>query len=141
MNAPGLSESRPAGARSRLRSDRGEIPTILVVFAATVLAFYGAVHAALVFHAKSVVSAAAQDGLRAAQIEDGTEADGRAAAEQTLSLASGLRNKAIAVSQSDDQVRVTVSAEIETPLIELFNSVSADVTGPRERFYSEAERR
>jgi hypothetical protein len=127
--------------RSRLRCDRGELPTLLVVFAAVVLAFYGCVHAALLFHAKSVVAAAAQDGLRAAQIEDGTEADGYAAAEKTLNLARGLRNKEIDVDQSDDVVRVEVKAEVETPMIELFNEVKAEVVGPRERFYSEDERR
>lgn len=141
--------SRPAVAggsdrrarRLDLRSDRGEIPTVLVIFASVILVFYGALHAALVFHGQSVVAAAAEDGLRAAQIEGGTSSDGVAAAERTLGLAQGLRNKSIDVDQGSDSVRVRVTAEVQTPLIELFNTVGADVTGPRERFYSEAERR
>lgn len=127
--------------RSRFSDDSGEIPTILVIFTATVLALFGAVHAALVFHGRAVVSAAAQDGLRAAQIEDGTEADGRAAAERTLGLAAGLQNKNIQVNRGADTVTVRVTAEVDTPLVELLNTVSAEVTGPRERFFSEPERR
>jgi Flp pilus assembly protein TadG len=113
----------------------------LIVFPAVILSFYFAIHAALVFHGRSVVAAAAQDGLRAAQIEGGTAADGRAAADQTLSLAPGLRNPSVNVNQTNDTVTVTVSAHVDTLLAEMFSTVSAEVTGPRERFYSEAERK
>lgn len=123
------------------RAERGEISTTLILFPAILFTFYLAVHATLVFHARSVVSAAAQDGLYWAQIEDGTEADGVAAATQTLNLAEGLKNKSITVVQGDDTVTVTVSAEVETVLVELFAVVEAEVTGPRERFYLEDERR
>ena len=105
-----------------------------------VIAFYVAVHAALVFHGRSVVAAAAQDGLRAAQIEGGNEADGYAAAHETLNLAPGLDNRQVAVSAGEDEVTVTVSAEVETVLVDLLTDVSAEVTGPKERFYAEDER-
>ena len=86
------------------------------------------------------MAAAAQDGLRAAQIEGGTAADGRAAADQTLSLAPGLRDLAVTVDASDDTITVRVTAKVDTLLAELFTNVSATAIGPRERFYSEAER-
>lgn len=133
-----MSLSRETAAR--LRNERGEITTTLIVFPAVILLFYAAVHAALVFHGRSVVAGAAQDGLRAAQIEDGTVADGVAAANQTLALAPGLKNKAVEVNQGNDIVYVKVSAEVETLIVGLFNVVDAEATGPRERFYSEAER-
>jgi Flp pilus assembly protein TadG len=137
-----VQESRPLplGWRARLRSDRGELPVTLIVFPAVILAFYFAIHAALVFHGRSVVAAAAQDGLRAAQIEHGTEADGVAAANATLALSPGLTNQSVEVIQGDDTVVVKVSAEVETLLVNILTNVSAEASGPRERFYSEAER-
>lgn len=141
-----LTRSSPASRRhharaGRFRGARGEVSTTLIVFPAVIIAFYCAVHAALVFHGRSVVAAAAQDGLRAAQLEDGTEADGYAAANRTLALSPGLQNTDVDVSQGNDAVSVTVTAQVNTLLIGVFTNVRADVTGPRERFYSEAERR
>jgi Flp pilus assembly protein TadG len=137
------SRSSPAHRRgwgARVREDRGEIPTTLIIFPALIITFYLAVHTTLVFNGRSVVAAAAQDGLRAAQIEGGTAADGHAAANQTLALSPGLREQQVDVDQGEDTVTVRVSAEVETLIVELFTTVSAEVTGPRERFYSEAER-
>lgn len=115
----------------------------------TVVAFYAAVHLALVMHGRSVVAAAAQDGLHAAQVFGGTNADGRAAAENTLNLSPGLRNRSIQIARTStgsgiadcSQIRVQVSAEVSTLFVEFKNAVTADVTGPCERFYSERERR
>lgn len=121
--------------------DRGEVSTTLLVFAFLMIAFYSAVHFALVFHAHSVTAAAAQDGLRAAQLEGGTTADAEAAANRTLGLAPGLRGLSVSAEQTDDNVTITVTAEVETVLVELFNEIEVEVTGPRERFYSEMERR
>lgn len=113
----------------------------MIVFPVVMLFFYACIHAAMVYHAQSVVSAAAQDGLYWAQLEDGTEADGLAAATQTLNIANGLSNKTITVTQTDDEVTVTVTADVETVAIEAFHSVSVTVSGPRDRFYYEEERR
>ena len=119
---------------------RGDVLTTLIVLPAVLALFYIALHATLVYHASSAVAAAAQDGLYWAQIEGGTEADGVAAATQTLNIAAGLENESIEVDQGEDTVTVRVSADVSTVLVELFNSVSAEVTGPRERFYAEDER-
>lgn len=135
---------RLVAASTRLRSDRGDIPMIIVVFAATILVFYGALHAALVFHGRAVVSAAAQDALRAAQVQDGSAADGRTAAEDTLALSPGLRDKQIQIDYSGgpgcDQVRVVIEATVETPIIDILNDIRVEVVGPCERFYAENER-
>lgn len=113
---------------------------MLIVFPAVIIAFYCAVHAALVFHGRSVVAGAAQDGLRAAQLEDGTQGDGVAAANRTLNLSPGLISRSVEVDQGTDVVTVRVSAQVNTVLIGILTDVRAEVTGPRERFYSEAER-
>jgi hypothetical protein len=123
-------------------ADESGDTTVFVAFALTVFIFYSCVHIALVMHGRSVVAAAAQDALAAAQLEDGTDGDGAAAAYRTLEIAPGLRNVSVSVATNgaDTEVRVQVSAEVETVLVDMFNRVEADVVGPKERFYTELER-
>ena len=133
-------EHEPRSHRSRLGRERGEVSTTLVVFGVVVLAIFGCVHASLVFHGRSVVSAAAQDGLRAVQAEGGSVADGYEAAENTLALAPGLDDVRVVVTPGRDVVRVQVTATVRAPLGGFITTVSADVEGPKERFYAEDER-
>jgi hypothetical protein len=125
----------------RLGDDRGDT-TIFVAFALAIVGFYFVIHAALVFHGRSVVAAAAQDALAATQREDGTVGDGRAAAHRTVALSPGLRNVQIdvRVNSSNTEVRVEVSAEVENVLVDMKTDVRAVAVGPRERFYTETER-
>lgn len=125
--------------RSRLAGERGAVTT-MVVFPLAVFAFLLCAHAALVFHGRSVVAAAAADGLRAAQIENGTASDARAAASSILDLAPGLSGRSVVVSASGDTVTVKVSAELNTVVPGLFSAAGAEVSGPKERFYTEDER-
>ncbi len=113
----------------------------MVVFPLAVVSFLLCAHAALVFHGRSVVAAAAQDGLRAAQIENGTGADARQAATNILDLAPGLDNRNVGVVSDGDTITVTVSAELDTVVPGLFSDARSVASGPRERFYGEAERR
>ena len=39
------------------------------------------------------------------------------------------------------EITVTVTGEVNTPIIGLFSNVSATASGPKERFYEEQERR
>jgi len=132
----------PRPERLRLGSERGEVTTFVFALALAMFAFIGCVHTALVFHGQSVVSAAAQDGLRAVQAEDGTEADAEAAALEVLALAPGLEESSISVVVTGGarSNRVVVTAKIKSPFGDSFSTVSADANGPKERFYSEAER-
>jgi len=115
---------------------------VLLVFPLAVLSILLCVHAALVFHGRSVVAGAAQDGLRAAQIENGTRQDALDAATKLLNLAPGLQNRSVRVGYSDDDdaITVTVTAEVATVIPGLLTDVRSVATGPRERFYSEEER-
>ncbi|MEP1122626.1 MAG: TadE family protein [Ilumatobacter sp.] len=133
-------DPEPRSTRARLGSERGEVATLLIVFGVVVLAIFGCVHASLVFHGRSVVSAAAQDALRAVQAEGGSLADGYDAAEETLALSPGLEDTSVVITPGNDVNRVRVTATVRTPLGGFFTTVSADVEGPKERFYSEAER-
>jgi hypothetical protein len=118
------------------------VPVIFTVFGLVIFAFFAAVHGTLVFHARSVVEAAAQDGLAAAQLEGGTEDDGRNAAFNTLNSFENLADRQVSVdiNGADTEVRVRVSARITTLPIDLFADVSAEAVGPKERFYDIDER-
>jgi hypothetical protein len=133
-------DPEPGSTRPGFRSDRGEVSTVLIIFTTVMLTFFGAVHTAMVFHARAVVSAAAQDGLRAVQAEGGTEADGRAAAEATLSLSPNLVDPAVTVTAGDGENRVRITAHVDSPFGGFLSDVSAEVSGPKERFYAESER-
>lgn len=100
-----------------------------------------AVQAALVFHARSVVTAAAQDAARAAQRELGTEADGRAAAAALLGPSDQLLvAPSVVVERSADTVTVSVDSEVTSVVPFWTPSVHGSASGPVERFRNEAER-
>ena len=125
----------------RPRDEAGEI-SVLLVFPLTVLSILLCVHAALVFHGRSVVAGAAQDGLRAAQIENGSREQALNAATRLLALAPALHNRKVQVSYSDDDdtITVVVSADVSSVIPGLLNDARSVATGPRERFYGENER-
>lgn len=115
---------------------------MLLVFPIALLALFVAVHVALVMHGRSVVAAAAQDALAAAQIENGSLADARARAEATLDIAPGLTEVAIDVHTEDDgdTIVVTVSARVESVFLGLGSDMTSVASGPKERFYAQDER-
>lgn len=133
-------DPEPRSNRPRLGSERGEVATLLITFGVVMIAIFGCVHASLVFHGRAVASAAAQDGLRAIQAEGGSFSDGLEAAHATLDLSPGLENKVVTITPGDDVNRVRVTATVRTPLGGFLTTVSADVEGPKERFYDESER-
>ena len=109
-------------------------------FGVVILALFLSFHAALVYHGRQVVAAAAQDGLRAAQVDGGSETSGMQAAQSTLDLAGNLESENVQVQRTDLMVTVTVTARVATPLFPVFDDVSFQVEGPVERFISEADR-
>ena len=95
----------------------------------------------LFFHARTVLNAAAQDAVRAAQVENATEADGRAAAEQILSGSTGLMTVTeLSVDTDATTVDVVISAEVVSLVPFWSGSTSGRATGPREFFRPEDER-
>lgn len=98
------------------------------------------IYGALFFHARAVVQAAAQDALSAAQLEGGTEQDGVNAANNALSLSQNLVNVQVDVDENSSEIRVVVSAEVESIPLSVLAGVSAEAIGPKERFYSYEER-
>ncbi len=96
----------------------------------------------LYFHARSVMTAAAQDGARAAQVENSNVADATAAANQILAGSENLLiNESVTVTASRDNVTVTVTAEVNN-LLPFWGggAIPSVASGPTERFRPEAER-
>jgi Flp pilus assembly protein TadG len=107
---------------------------------ATVMVFF-VIQVALLFHARSVVSAAAQDGVRAAQVENATASDAHDAASQILSGSTGLlNNESVVVTPSGEFVTVTVTADVTPVVFGLTGPVTASASGVIERFRPQSER-
>ena len=128
-------------ARRRLRGDRGDVGPLVVVTPVMVMVVMLVIQMGLYYHARSVMSAAAQDGARAYQNENGTDTDARFAANQILNgSGSLLENELIAVSASGSLVTVTITAQV-TSLIPFFDgTVAVEASGAREGFTSESTR-
>jgi len=95
----------------------------------------------LFFHARSVMSAAAQDGARAYQNENGTASDAQFAANQILvGSANLLENESVTVSATGSMVTVIITARV-TSLIPAFGAdIAVEASGPREGFTPESGR-
>lgn len=122
------------------RTDRGAVTASIIILPVVMLAILLGVHFSLILHGRNVATAAAQDGLHAAQLEFATSGNGQQAAQNTLNLFGGITNASIEVSRDLDTVSVTVRGEVRTPLDGLFNTFEVTRTGPVERFYFESER-
>ena len=108
------------------------------MLATTALLFIllGIVQFVLWSHATHIAQAAASRGLAAERVQDGTAADGRAAAQRMLDdLANGpLINTDVNARREANAASVRVSGEAATlvPLLRL--PVHAEAAGPVERF-------
>ncbi len=146
MAVPGFTAHRafigPAPRDRRLRGDDGSVAPLVILTPIIVFLVTWVVQIGLYFHARSIVEAAAQDGARAAQIENGTSADAAAAAGQILSGSRNLITEtSIDVDAKVDTVTVTVSGNVQNVLpFWGGGSIKATASGPVERFRSESER-
>ena len=131
---------------SRARDERGtSTASFVILFPLFLFMFMGLVQWGLYFHARSQVSAAAQDAARAAQGVDGTSEDGRAVATSLLADAtrSGLLdNLATDVTRTDGIVRAEVAADVRmlVPLPGFEIHVRGVSQGEAEEFEPEPER-
>lgn len=116
--------------------------TLLLVLPTFMLMILTIAHATLVFHGRAVAAAAAQDGLHAAQAEEGDGADGEERARATLALGPRFSSYDVSVGIDGDDTTVTarVQASIDS-VLPFFTEVDIEVSGPKERFYAEDERR
>jgi Flp pilus assembly protein TadG len=121
--------------------ERGEVTGAVILLPVVVTMVFLVIHAALVYHARSVMAAAAEDGARAAQAEGASAAAGRTVALEVLDSSSGLiPDPAVEVERTATDVRVTVRATVRGPIPWFHPTVQASAGGPIERFIPEDQR-
>lgn len=91
-------------------------------------------------HAQHVATAAAQEGLVAAQAESGTSGGGHSRAEAFLAQAGGLREAQVDVIRETERARVEVVGVTPAVVPGLTLEVSVVAEGPVERFVAEPDR-
>ncbi len=141
MGTAGRGQPEGRGSRSRFVAERGDVAPMVIMFGlATVMVFF-VIQVALLFHARSVVTAAAQDGVRAAQVENATAADAHDAASQILAGSTALlNNESVVVTPSGEFITVTVTADVTSVAFGLTGPVTASASGVIERFRPQSER-
>jgi Flp pilus assembly protein TadG len=123
--------------RRRGEGDEGAVSVELaVIFPAVLLLILAAVQAGLVFHARHLAQAAAQEALRAARQYDGSTRAGSQAATGLLSRAAGdlLVARTITISRSPTQADVRITGHALSLLPGVTLTVTAHAAGPVERF-------
>lgn len=125
----------------RLRGERGDA-TVEAVLAVPVLLLLimTVIQFGLFYHAAHTAEAAAQEGVRAARVEDGTAADGRDRAERFMhDAAPTLVNDVRVDAARDNEVaRVEVTGSVRAIVPGLHLSVHAKAESPVERFRADA---
>lgn len=123
------------------RAERGDVAPTVILTALTVFLVMFVIQVGLLFHARTVLNAAAEDGARAAQARGGTAGDAEAAIDQILSGSSSLLGSPTRrVDVDADTVTVELSARIPSLVPFWTGTVTARSSGPVERFRSETER-
>ena len=138
------SRAVPTGTAARRGGgdERGEVTTTTLIFPALLFVILLAVQFALAYHAKTVVTAAAQDGARAAQAEGSTGDAGRAVAERFVADNASrlLQQVTVSVDTDDDTVHVQVAGRVTNVVPGLHLNVTGVAHGVTERFRGEDER-
>lgn len=126
---------------SRLRDERGMTTVqVAILFPAVLIWLMLIVQYGLWWHAKQVANAAAAEAVDAAQVQDGSAADGETAAASYLAQSGNLTGVTITV----DRQPTVVVAEVHGDAPQLVPGISWSVTArseaPVERFIPEPER-
>ena len=136
---PGGWSRRPGrGARSRRRRDESGIATLaaVLVMPVVVLLMLSVAQYVVYYHASQLATAAAQEGVRAAQVLDATEDDGRAHAEDFLAQAGPnlVLGPTVAATRGPEAARVEIAASAPrlVPVVPL--GIHAVASGPVELF-------
>ena len=128
-----------------LRGERGSTTATVIVFPALLTLLMVVLQFALAFHGKAVLTAAAQDATRAAQLAGGDEAAGRTEAELVVaeSGTTVIRDLDIDVTLSPDgrEVTTTVAGTVMRllPIPGLQLHIAGSASGPTEEFRAERQ--
>lgn len=126
--------SRAPDHRTQRERERGDVAAELALIAPLyLLLILGMIQLALWLHAVNVVTAAAQEGVRAARGLDGTAQTGRRTAETYLVQLGGfLTNPRVHASRTVDTARVEITARTQATVFGLTLPVRAVAQSPVE---------
>jgi Flp pilus assembly protein TadG len=124
------------GALRRRHDDGASSVEMVLLTPALMLFVFTIIQVGLWFHAKQVVTAAAQEGARAARRSGATAADGRAAASAYIARVGGASVTTVTTAgeRSATSVQVTVSGRAVRLIPGFPLAVRSTSTGPVERF-------
>lgn len=116
--------------------ERGEATTAVLVVPAAMFVILVIVQAALVFHAQSIVDAAAISGAQASQEGSGNEAMARSTVESVIGTSAKSLLSDVDVSYQKHQTRllVTVRAAVKSLIPGYSPTISSTAAVPREAF-------
>jgi Flp pilus assembly protein TadG len=132
-----MASDRPMPALRRCCGDRGAVATELAIATPLLLTLVlVSVHLALWFHARQIVTAAAQEASRAARAYDASNDDGYAKADQILAELGprSVETPTVAITRSADTVTVTVRGQSPAVIPGLVLDVEATTRSPIEKF-------
>ena len=121
----------------RARDERGDVTLRFVLVTPAVLVLIlSAVYLGLWTHCRTVATAAAQEGLAAARIENGDPAAGEARANRYLDVLAPARfiDREVSAQRSAEEARVEVRGVVDDIVPGIRFSVRAVARGPVERF-------
>jgi Flp pilus assembly protein TadG len=125
----------------RLRSERGMTTIqVAILFPAVLLWLMLIVQYGLWWHAKQVANAAAAEAVDAAQVSDGSAADGETAAAAYLAQSGNLENITVTVDRQPTVVVAEVRGDAPQLVPGFSWSVTARSQASVERFIPEPER-
>jgi Flp pilus assembly protein TadG len=117
--------------------ERGESATEMVLAVPVLmLLVFLVIQFGLWYHANHVAEAAAQEGVRAARVVDGSAAAGQARAAEFMGEAapSLVRGTVVVATRTDEQAAVEVTGELQSIVPGLRLPVRAEARSPVERF-------
>ena len=120
----------PATRRERCGGGDGGSTTVevAVLLPLMILLLMVVVQVGIWFHTRAVMVTAANKGVDAARLEDGTAAEGRTVTEDFLRHAGALRDDTIDVDRGAETASVTVSGRV----VSLLFGVPLDITATAE---------
>jgi hypothetical protein len=125
---------RTPGSRGpRRRDDRGAVSAQVAIVPAVAALFFLAVQVSLWFYARSVATSAAQHGLDAARVVEGSATAGSRTVNQFVDQVGGLDVQGLSVRRGAEDASVTVEGRPVTVLPFFEAPIRVTLTAPVER--------
>jgi len=124
-------------------AERGSITTeVVIIIPVVVLLLMLVLQFALYYHGANVATAAAQDGLRASRVEEGSPSAGQARAREIVAHSAGslFDDLHVTTSRNGHAVRVEVTGTVASLLPGVHLRVTRVAEGPVEEFLPPSQR-